>query len=164
VRGSFRKCTVVSWFLRPCAKNLYERRHQRWFDLGSIVCRSGSRFGALLLCRTHRWQNSMPASDAIAMELRADQLIVDDREGRREAERCGISVIGTLGVLPEAATLKLLDIQVAAERLRATSFYVAREVLARLLKDFAWGLAVTSASVMNIYSIPELARGDRTSA
>ncbi len=73
----------------------------------------------------------------LATELQADQLIVDDREGRREAERRGIPVIGTLGVLREAATLKLLDIRVTAERLQATSFYVAPEVLAKLLKDFA---------------------------
>jgi predicted nucleic acid-binding protein len=49
----------------------------------------------------------------LAMELEADQLIVDDREGRREAERRAIPVIGTLGVLREAATLRLLDIRVA---------------------------------------------------
>ena len=73
----------------------------------------------------------------LAMELQADQLIVDDRQGRREAERRAIPVIGTLGVLREAATLGLLDIRVAVERLQTTSFYVAPEVLAALLKDFA---------------------------
>ena len=72
----------------------------------------------------------------LATELQADQLIVDDREGRREAERRGIPAIGTLGVLREAATLKLLDIRFAVERLQGTSFYVAPEVLAKLLKDF----------------------------
>jgi predicted nucleic acid-binding protein len=51
----------------------------------------------------------------LATELHADQLIVDDREGRREAERLGISAIGTLGVIREAATLKLLDIRVAVD-------------------------------------------------
>lgn len=81
----------------------------------------------------------------LATELNADQLIVDDREGQREAERRGIPVIGTLGVLRESATLKLLDIRVAAERLQATSFHVVPEVLSKLLKDFAWALAVTSA-------------------
>ena len=49
----------------------------------------------------------------LAAELHADQLIVDEREGRREAERRGIPFIGTLGVLREAAILKLLDIRVA---------------------------------------------------
>jgi predicted nucleic acid-binding protein len=72
----------------------------------------------------------------LATELQADRLIVDEREGRREAERRGIPVIGTLGVLREAAVLKLLDIRVVVERLQTTSFYVAPEVLASLLKDF----------------------------
>ena len=73
----------------------------------------------------------------LAKELHADRLIVDEREGRREAERLGIPAIGTLGVLREAAALKLLDIRVAVERLQTTSFYVAPEVLAGLLKDFS---------------------------
>ncbi len=73
----------------------------------------------------------------LAGELRADQLIVDDREGRREAEKRGIAVMGTLGVLQEAATLRLLDLRLAVKHLQATTFYLAPEVLARLLKDQA---------------------------
>ena len=53
----------------------------------------------------------------LASELHAEQLIVDDWEGRREAERSGIPAIGTLGVLREAASLKLLDIPQSAERI-----------------------------------------------
>ena len=71
----------------------------------------------------------------LAGELRADQLIVDDRQGRREAEKRGITVIGTLGVLREAATLGLLNLRIAVKHLQATSFYIAPEVLTRLLKD-----------------------------
>lgn len=58
----------------------------------------------------------------LATELRADQLIVDDREGRKQAEERHIPVIGMLGVLKEAATLGLLDLRVAVERLQTTSF------------------------------------------
>ncbi len=71
----------------------------------------------------------------LATELRADQLIVDDREGRKHAEERRIPVIGTLGVLKEAATLGLLDLRVSVERLQTTSFYVAPEVLRSLLND-----------------------------
>lgn len=71
----------------------------------------------------------------LAGELRADQLIVDDREGRREAEKRGIAVMGTLGVLQEAATLRLQDLRLAVKRLQGTNFYLAPEILARLLKD-----------------------------
>jgi len=71
----------------------------------------------------------------LALELKADQLIVDDRQGRQEAEKRGIPVIGTLGVMREAATLGLLDLRTAVNRLEATSFHIAPEILARLLKD-----------------------------
>jgi predicted nucleic acid-binding protein len=70
----------------------------------------------------------------LATELHAEQLIVDDREGRREAERRGISVIGTLGVLREAATLRLLDIRIAVERLQATSFLLLQKSLQGCVK------------------------------
>lgn len=71
----------------------------------------------------------------LASELGADQLIVDDRQGRHEAEKRGIPVMGTLGVLQEAATLSLLDLRTAVKRLEGTSFHIAPEILARLLKD-----------------------------
>jgi len=70
----------------------------------------------------------------LAMELHADQLIVDEREGRLAAERRGMPVIGTLGVLRQAADLGLLDIRDAIQRLQMTSFYVSPEVLTALLK------------------------------
>jgi len=71
----------------------------------------------------------------LAEELRAVQLIVDDRQGRHEAQKRGIPVMGTLGVLREAATLGLLDLRIAVNHLEATSFYIAPAILARLLKD-----------------------------
>jgi len=71
----------------------------------------------------------------LATELRADQLIVHDREGRKQAEERRIPVIATLGVLKEAATLGLLDLRLSVERLQTTSFYVAPEVLRSLLND-----------------------------
>jgi predicted nucleic acid-binding protein len=73
----------------------------------------------------------------LAGELGADQLIVDDRQGRQAAEKRGIPVIGTLGVLREGAALGFLDLRAAVKRLETTSFHIAPEVLARLLKDRA---------------------------
>ena len=71
----------------------------------------------------------------LAIELQADQLIVDDREGRKRAEERRIPVMGTLGVLKEAATLGLLDLRASVERLQNTSFHIAPEVLRSLLND-----------------------------
>jgi predicted nucleic acid-binding protein len=74
---------------------------------------------------------------ALAEELSADQLIVDELLGRREAERRSLPVIGTVGVLREAAEVGLLDLRSAFERLRQTSFHVSPAILASLLNDLS---------------------------
>ena len=71
----------------------------------------------------------------LAGELGADQLIVDDRQGRIEAEKRGIAVLGTLGVMREAANVGLLDLRIALKRLGTTTFYISPDVLSRLLED-----------------------------
>jgi predicted nucleic acid-binding protein len=40
---------------------------------------------------------------ALAAELAADALLMDDRDGRREAERRSLAVLGTLRVLADGA-------------------------------------------------------------
>jgi predicted nucleic acid-binding protein len=76
------------------------------------------------------------AAITLAEELAADQLIVDDSFARRVAESRGVSVIGTIGVLQEAAELGLLDLRIAFERLQQTTFHVSPVLLARLLAEF----------------------------
>ena len=71
----------------------------------------------------------------LAAELNAEQLIVDDREGRRIAKERGIPVIGTLGVLKEAAAMGFVDLRDCVARLQTTTFYVAPEVLKNLLAE-----------------------------
>ena len=72
---------------------------------------------------------------ALAEELSADQLIIDELLGRREAERRSLPVIDTVGVLREAAEMGLLDLRSAFERLRQTSFHISPASLASLLSD-----------------------------
>ncbi|HWE83787.1 MAG TPA: DUF3368 domain-containing protein [Terracidiphilus sp.] len=72
---------------------------------------------------------------SLAEELQADQLIADDQSARREAERRGIAVIGTLGVLREAALEGLIDLPSALDRLRNTSFHVTPELIDYLLRS-----------------------------
>lgn len=62
-------------------------------------------------------------------------MIVDELFARREAERRGLPVIGTIGVLREAADEGLLDLRVAIARLRQTSFHISPAILARLLDE-----------------------------
>jgi len=60
---------------------------------------------------------------------------MDDEDGRIEAERRAMAVIGTLGVLERAAERGLLDLPPALARLQATNFFVddalIQEALAR---------------------------------
>jgi len=59
---------------------------------------------------------------ALAEELHADQLLLDDADARREAARRNLPFIGTLGVLREAARRELLDLRVVLVQLQETSF------------------------------------------
>jgi predicted nucleic acid-binding protein len=71
----------------------------------------------------------------LAQELAADTLIIDDMDGRREASKRRLHVIGTLGVLRMAGARGLLDVKQAIARLRDTNFYIDPKLLDRLLKD-----------------------------
>ena len=45
---------------------------------------------------------------ALALELQADDLLIDERLGRQEAIRLGLSIIGILGVLPVSKQRSLI--------------------------------------------------------
>jgi len=72
----------------------------------------------------------------LAEELHADWLILDEHAARSVATQRNLSVIGTLGVLAEAAERGLVDFPDAIARLKQTSFYVSPEVLAPLLRRY----------------------------
>ncbi len=70
---------------------------------------------------------------ALAQELRADTIIMDEKDGRQEAVRRNLRVIGTLRVLSDAAERGLLDLAEAFERLQQTSFRASQELYQRFL-------------------------------
>lgn len=70
---------------------------------------------------------------ALAEELSADALLIDDRDGRQEALRRHLHVLGTLRVLADASDDGLVDIAVAVERLRQTTFRASEELFQWLL-------------------------------
>jgi predicted nucleic acid-binding protein len=70
----------------------------------------------------------------LAEEWGADQIIIDEIRGRREAKRRQIPYTGTLGVLAAGADQGLLDLQSAVDRLRQTSFRITQDILDRLIR------------------------------
>jgi predicted nucleic acid-binding protein len=63
-------------------------------------------------------------------------LVMDDRDGRREAARRNLRVIGTIGVLNEAAERGLIDLPTTIQRLQQTSFRASPNLLQSLLNRF----------------------------
>ena len=65
---------------------------------------------------------------ALALELGADLLLIDERRGRAEADRLGIKITGLLGILVEAkrknlinAVKPLIDALIATSEFRVSS-------------------------------------------
>ncbi len=73
----------------------------------------------------------------LAESVEADRLIIDDLEGRREAANRNLPVIGTLGILAEAARRNLLDLPQALAALQATNFHAAPALIKLLLANEA---------------------------
>jgi predicted nucleic acid-binding protein len=69
----------------------------------------------------------------LALELSADLVLMDDREGTEEARRLGLAVTGTLGILDRGAERGLIDLAPAIARLRQTNFRISPVLLDRLL-------------------------------
>jgi predicted nucleic acid-binding protein len=66
---------------------------------------------------------------ALAGELGAGVVLIDERAGRQEARRRGLKVAGTLSVLDDADHAGLLKFDEAIARLRKTSFRLSQIVL-----------------------------------
>ena len=70
----------------------------------------------------------------LAIELKADWILLDDLPARRSAEATGLNVIGTLGVLLTAKRAGLLkSIRPELDALVRTSFFVSPQLCAKLL-------------------------------
>ena len=62
------------------------------------------------------------AAITLALTLPADLVLMDERAGVAAARARALNVIGTIGVLDQAARAGLIDISEAVSRLKATNF------------------------------------------
>jgi predicted nucleic acid-binding protein len=65
---------------------------------------------------------------ALAEQVGADILLVDDWDARLEARRRHLRIVGTLRVLADGASRGLADLEESFERLRRTNFRVSPEL------------------------------------
>ena len=73
------------------------------------------------------------AAILLAQELNADLLLLDDMKARRTATDRGLAITGILGILDQAASMKLIDLPAAVQSLQNTSFWVSDSLFQRLL-------------------------------
>lgn len=85
--------------------------------VASLGCRSDAQVNHLVL------DVDAGESEAIclAQEIKAAAVLMDDRAGRNAAIHCGLAVIGTIGLLEQAAMRGFLDLPPVMERLRQTN-------------------------------------------
>ena len=70
----------------------------------------------------------------LAVELKADLILVDDMRARKAAQFEGLAVLGCVGILRDAFGQGLLgDLTLAYRRLLDSGAYVSRELLERIL-------------------------------
>jgi len=73
---------------------------------------------------------------ALALELDADRLLIDDRAGKKAAKNSGISAVGTLAILDLAGKQGLLDFsQSLSELENKTNFRMSPTLRDRLLAE-----------------------------
>lgn len=66
---------------------------------------------------------------SLALEVKADFVLMDETLGRRVAVQNGVAVKGTLGVLEEAAGRGLIDLRTATNALKKTAIFLADEII-----------------------------------
>ncbi|MBV8895877.1 MAG: DUF3368 domain-containing protein [Acidobacteriaceae bacterium] len=77
---------------------------------------------------------------ALSAEVRADALLIDERDGRAEAKLRKVPIIGTLGTLSQAAREDLVDLAAALAQLKRTNFRASDRLYEEILLGHrGWG-------------------------
>lgn len=70
----------------------------------------------------------------LAVEVKADAVLMDEVEGRSVAESFGLRVSGTLGILERASRLGMIDLRQTFAKLEQTNFRVSPELRKALIR------------------------------
>jgi predicted nucleic acid-binding protein len=70
----------------------------------------------------------------LAREIGAAAVLMDDRAGRNAAAQCGLAVIGTLGLLDQAAMRGWIDLPQTLERLQQTNIRVDPKLVEAIIQ------------------------------
>jgi predicted nucleic acid-binding protein len=103
----------------PVSKLVIDARRSRWLRIRPA---SNAPLIRLLTVELHSGEAE---AIALALEMKADELLIDERDGRVAARQLGLSVVGVLGVLlraKHAGQVNLIKPEIEALRARARFF------------------------------------------
>lgn len=90
----------------PPVPGTLEVQGAAWLEVRALVNRSGVEH----LQNEVRLDPGEAEAIALAIELNADLLLIDERRGRAAADRLGIKITGLLGILVEAKQKNLITV------------------------------------------------------
>jgi len=73
---------------------------------------------------------------ALAKEIQADLVLLDDKVARRFAESEALKVKGTLGIVADAARAGLLDFRQTVRALQTTKMYLEPNFAERIIAEY----------------------------
>jgi predicted nucleic acid-binding protein len=73
---------------------------------------------------------------ALAAEIKADLVLLDDKVARRAARRESMKVKGTLGIVADAAKANLLDFVETVDALQRTSMHLDQEFVREIVEEY----------------------------
>ncbi|MGG6264814.1 DUF3368 domain-containing protein [Leptolyngbya sp. AN03gr2] len=73
---------------------------------------------------------------ALAEELQADLILLDDQAARNVASKRGLAIVGVLGILVQAGHQGKIDFPIAIARLQQTTFRASASLIQTLLDQF----------------------------
>jgi predicted nucleic acid-binding protein len=77
---------------------------------------------------------------ALAKEIHADFVLLDDKVARRFAESEALKVKGTLGIVADAAKAGLLNFRETVETLQRTTIHLEPQLAERIIAEYEKGL------------------------
>jgi predicted nucleic acid-binding protein len=123
-------CDELRHLTAPLAVRAWAERPPTWLDIRQAGAIAGDFPDWRALDDGER------AALTLALTLKADLILMDDRAGVAVARQHGFGVTGTLGVLDLAARRGLIDLADAFARLKATNFRYRPQILDALLARF----------------------------
>lgn len=76
------------------------------------------------------------AAISLAEAIKADLILLDDRDARQSATNRGLNVTGLIGVLIQASQQGLLNLPQAIDKLLKTSFRISPQLLKQILEQY----------------------------